>query len=94
MMKISEKDIASLLRTLSRTANKPHFTSAIIVAAGSGSRMKNAEGRTKQLMELCGIPVVVRTLMAFEASKLINEIIVVAREDECALYDGFRTAAE
>lgn len=89
-MKISEKDIASLLRTLSKTQGKPHFTSAIIVAAGSGSRMKSADGKTKQLMELDGLPIIVRTLLAFEKCPLINEIIVAARADEQALYDGFR----
>ncbi len=89
-MKISEKDIASLLRTLSKTTGEPHFTSAIIVAAGSGSRMKNTDGKTKQLMELDGIPIIARTLITFEASKLINEIIVAVREDEQALYDDFK----
>lgn len=89
-MKISAKDIASLLRTLSRTANQPHFTSAIIAAAGRGTRMCDAAGTTKQLMELCGMPVIVRTLLAFQQSALINEIIVVAREDELGVYEEYK----
>lgn len=90
-MQISAKDIASLLRTLSRTANKPHFTSAIIAAAGCGSRMGNiCGGKTKQMMMLGETPVIVRTLQAFEESELINEIIVVAREDEIPEYEKFR----
>ncbi len=89
-MKISAKDIASLLRTLSNTANKPHFTSAIIAAAGSGTRM-NTSGTTKQMLTLCGMPVVVRTLKAFEECEHINEIIVVAREDEIAAYDKYKS---
>ncbi len=88
-MQISAKEIASLLRTLSRTANKPHFTSAIIAAAGCGSRMCSDSGTTKQLMELCGLPVIVRTLRAFEECELINEIIVVARRDEVEIYEKY-----
>ncbi|MBE6564140.1 MAG: 2-C-methyl-D-erythritol 4-phosphate cytidylyltransferase [Ruminococcaceae bacterium] len=68
---------------------KRYFTSAVIVAAGRGSRM----GETavpKQLMLINGIPVVVHTLLAFERSEYINEIIVVAREEELALYDRFK----
>ena len=41
-------------------------------------------------MELGGIPVVARTLMAYEAANTVHEIIVVAREDEMELYDGFK----
>ncbi|MCI8387792.1 MAG: 2-C-methyl-D-erythritol 4-phosphate cytidylyltransferase [Clostridiales bacterium] len=89
-MKITAKDIAGLVRTLSRTANKPHFTSAIIAAAGSGTRMRAADGQTKQLMELCGMPVIVRTLLAFQECELINEIIVSAKEDEISIYSEFK----
>ena len=89
-VKISEKDVASLLRTLSTTAGKPHFTSAIIPAAGCGSRMGCTEGKTKQMMMLGETPVIVRTLMAFQASQLINEIIVVARREELSAYHGFK----
>lgn len=89
-MKISAKEIASLVRTLSRTANKPHFTSAIIAAAGSGTRMGCESGITKQQLTLCGMPIIVRTLKAFEGSEYINEIIVVAREDEIPLYEKYK----
>ena len=89
-MKISAKDVAALLRTLSRTANTPHFTSAIIAAAGSGTRMGDGLGTTKQLLTLGGLPVIVRTLKAFEESELIDEIIVVAREDEIEIYDKYK----
>lgn len=85
-MKISAKEIASLVRTLSKTANTPHFTSAIIVAAGKGTRMQDPSGKTKQHLTLCGIPVVARTLIAFEKCDRINEIIVVARKEEMGEY--------
>lgn len=89
-MKISEKDIASLLRTLSRTAGKHHFTSAIIAAAGCGSRMGTVGGKTKQLMELCGKPVIVHTLLAFEKCELVDEIIVVAKKEEISVYEEYK----
>ena len=90
-MQLSAKEIASLLRTLSRTANEPHFTSAIIAAAGRGTRMQDPDGNTKQMMELCGMPVIVRTLTAFENCPIISEIIVVALEDELPIYKRYKT---
>lgn len=63
---------------------KALFTSAVIVAGGSSSRFG---GNTpKQFLLLDGIPVVVRTLLAFEKSRLIDEIVVVCRTGEEALY--------
>lgn len=88
-MKISAKEIASLVRTLSKTANTPHFTSAIIVAAGKGTRMQDASGKTKQHLTLCGMPIVARTLTAFEKCDKINEIIIVAREEEMGEYERY-----
>lgn len=64
------------------------FNSAIIVAAGSGTRASTA-GTTKQMMPLLGIPVVARTVSVFEDCGFINEIIIVAKPDELRLYDGF-----
>lgn len=52
---------------------------AIIVAAGSFTRM---EGVKKQLAEISGIPVIIRTLMAFENSNLVSSIILVVRADD------------
>lgn len=66
-----------------------HFVSAVIVAGGSGSRMKS--GTTKQMMTLCGKPIIVRTLEAFEASDYIDEIVLVAKADELALYEPMLT---
>ena len=45
--------------------------SAIVLAAGSGRRMHS--GEKKQFMDLCGMPVVVHSLLAFEKNKnLLN----------------------
>ncbi len=49
------------------------FSSAVIVAGGSGSRM----GRPKQMLSLGGKPVLVRTVEAFLQTPEIKEIVVV-----------------
>lgn len=54
----------------------PHC-SAVIVAAGSSKRM----GSDKIMANLGGMPVLARTLMAFQNSGLVDEIIVVTRMD-------------
>lgn len=64
------------------------FTSAVILAGGSGTRV--GADRTKQMIELCGKPLVVHTLLAFEACAYIREIVVVARRDEIERYEAFR----
>ena len=66
------------------------FTSAVILAGGSGTRV--GADKTKQMIELCGKPLVVHTLLAFEACDYIHEIVVVAKKDEIARYEEFRTA--
>lgn len=52
--------------------------SAIIVAAGTSSRM---HGIDKQLLDVGGIPVIARAVSAFEKSDIIREIVIVTRED-------------
>lgn len=62
------------------------YTSAIITVGGSGTRMQNTDGKTKQFMEVCGLPVITRTLLEFQSSPYIDEIIIVSKEDEISLY--------
>lgn len=60
-------------------ANESDDTAAaIIVAAGSSSRM----GIPKQFIDLMGIPVLARTLKKFEYSSSISKIVLVVREDD------------
>jgi len=87
-VKLKAKEIADLLRTLSKSANTHHKTAAVVAAAGLGSRMGRIDGKTKQMMVLDDMPVIVRTLLAFEACPCIDEIIVSAKEDEVPLYRG------
>lgn len=48
---------------------------AVIMAAGTGSRMK--AGKNKVFLPLCGKPMLVHTVEAFEKSNLVDGIIVV-----------------
>ena len=51
----------------------------IVVAAGNATRMG---GVNKQTLEICGKPVIARTLEAFERSRLISRIILVVRAED------------
>lgn len=77
--------VADAVRLLS-PSYKRHFTSALIMAAGTGSRMKAAGIDSKLLYKLCGTEVIARTLQVFEKSPYIHEIILVIREEEEAVF--------
>lgn len=53
---------------------------AIVVAAGSGSRMNSQE--KKQFMDLNGLPVLIYSLRAFEKNPAIDQITVVTGEED------------
>ncbi len=54
----------------------------IVVAGGSSTRM----GQNKQLINLCGLPVLVRTLKVFEQCDDISNIILVASSETVLEY--------
>ena len=56
------------------------FVTAIIVAAGSSTRM--GLDISKQFIELCGETVIRRTLRAFQDADIIDSIVVVCREQD------------
>ena len=62
----------------------------IVVAAGSSTRMN---GINKQTALLCGVPLIIRTLMQFEKCSKISNIILVVKPDELfsmqQLADGY-----
>ena len=64
------------------------MNSAIIAAAGSGTRM--ASDRPKQFLQLAGTPVIFHTLSVFEQCDSIHEVIVVLPAAESA---GFLSQA-
>lgn len=53
--------------------------SVIIAAAGSGVRMKSTV--PKQFVDLCGMPVLARTIMPFQASEKVSQIIIVTKAE-------------
>lgn len=53
------------------------YAAAVIVAGGSGTRF----GADKLTADLRGLPVVARSLLAFESAALVREIVLVARGD-------------
>lgn len=53
----------------------------IIAAAGSGRRMGSI-GKNKVYLELGGMPILARTIAAFEACPLVDELFVAVRRDE------------
>lgn len=86
MAKLNHR-IADLIRAVGGVPQ--HLTAAVIVAGGSSTRMGG--NVSKQMLPICGIPVVARTLMAFQASDCISEIVVAAKAEEIPLYDEIRS---
>lgn len=66
----------SILSDTIKKIRRP-FCSMVVAAAGNSSRM----GEDKLLLEIGGMPVIIRTLLAFEKCEAVDEIIVVTRED-------------
>ena len=56
------------------------FVSAIIVAAGQSRRMGG--DTSKQFFLIDGVPVIVRTLKAFEIAERIREVVIAARQED------------
>lgn len=62
---------------------KQPFVTAIVVAAGKATRM---EGIDKQLADLCGMPVILHSLLAFDRHPAIRQVVVVCREEDIPEY--------
>lgn len=60
--------------------NMAKFTSAVILAAGNGTRFGGPV--KKQFADILGVPCIVRTIEAFENCGLIDEIILVGDAEE------------
>lgn len=68
---------------------KNRYVTAIIAAAGKGLRMETTGG-TKQFMELCGVPVIARTLIAFQRCAAVDAIVVSALKEEIDCYGAIK----
>ncbi len=77
---------ADILSKISDAVKPNRFTTALILAAGSGERFSKAagalSGMKKQFVPILGVPVLKRTVMAFETCPSISEIIIVTAEDD------------
>ena len=80
--------ISDVIRAISGSKDRIQPTSAIIVASGNSTRM--GENVSKQLLSLDNIPVVARTISAFDECEYIKEIIVVAKKEEFPFYQEFQ----
>jgi len=81
--------IAKACDRITQEKEKKPYTVAIVLAGGRGTRMQ-AGDQTKQMMEIDGIPMVVRTLLAFEACKYIDAIFVVGLKEELPIYSEYK----
>ena len=79
------KKIAGILRAISGSSHPKNFTSAIIAAGGSSVRFEGT--LTKQMTPMCGVPLIVHTLRAFEKTECIHEIIICAKRSEIECYE-------
>lgn len=55
-------------------------TCAVIAAGGSGERFGDPRG--KQFVDICGLPMVAWSLIAFDAAPSVGQIVVVCAEDK------------
>ena len=72
--------ISGVLRAITGSPHPKYFTSAIIAAAGMSSRFGGE--KTKQMTTICGSPLLLHTLMAYQNAECIHEIILVAKKEE------------
>ena len=77
--KLKKKLMRKAVGKVTKLFKKGPFCSAVIVAAGSASRMG---GTDKIFADLAGKSVLAHSLLAFEKCPVINEIVVVTREDK------------
>ena len=82
-------EVAEVLYAAAGVSLPRKYTSAIVAAAGQSTRM--GKDVSKQLMTLCGMPVLAHTLLAYERARTIHEIIVVCRTEDI---DAIRSLAE
>ena len=71
-----------------KQVQKP-FVSAVIPAAGGGTRMGEACPDGKQFALVGELPVIVHTLKNFQYCNGIDEIIVVTREQDLVLLSDY-----
>ncbi len=61
-------------------------TAAVILAGGSGTRV--GADTPKQLISVCDKPVLIHSALAFQKCRLIREIVIVTRAEDCAVVEA------
>lgn len=77
--------LVSVLRAITGAPDPKNFTSAVIAAAGLSTRFGGDV--SKQRTDVLGAPLLVYTLLAYEHTECIHEIIIVAKEDEIPFWE-------
>jgi len=77
---MAENKVLSIIRQLFGREIPRRFHSAVILAAGSGLRFGENTGKHMTVIE--GVPVLLRSVTAFENCDLVDEIVVVTRESD------------
>lgn len=83
------KKLADVLHAAAGTPPTKYYTTALIAAAGCSARMGG--DTSKQLIEVDGVAVLARTLLAYEAAETIREIVLIARRED---FDAFLQLAK
>ena len=68
--------------------------SAIILAGGSGTRFSDSSQCPKQFADICGVPMIVYSIMAFARCRAVREIIIVSRENDIPKLEKLTRALE
>lgn len=63
-------------------------TSAVILCAGASTRFSSDKNENKQMAQVLGLPVIVRTILAFECCDDIHEIVLVVRKEDLKRYEA------
>lgn len=84
-MKI-KKAKKGVFKTLRSVFAPKKFISAVILAGGSSQRFGG--DIPKQFLPLAGKPVVIHSMLAFENTQSVKEIVIVCRADDIPLYDN------
>ncbi len=92
MKKIKYRLSGALIGTLKKIKFSRTYATAIILAAGSGTRMGGSE--TKQWLTLENLPVFVHSLKAFDNCKEIKDLILCVKPDEYARYENIKEKYE
>lgn len=69
-------------------------TSAVILCAGASTRFSSNGKENKQMAQVLGLPVIVRTILAFECCVDVHEIILVVRKEDLKQYEALVASCE